>query len=79
MALILACVVSAIRKGEDIAASLPHVNPPVGPIHPLHSTLLPPIVLLSIVFYAVGFVGWAILFALRRSGVHRLDQISGSR
>jgi len=29
-----------------------------------------------IVFYAAGFAGWAILFALRRSGVHRLAQMS---
>jgi hypothetical protein len=28
-------------------------------------------------FYAAGLIGWAILFALRRSGVHRLDETSG--
>lgn len=77
MVLILACVVSAIKKGEDIAASLPHVSPPIGIIQPVHSTLLPPIVLLLAFFYAAGLIGWAILFALRRSGVHRLADMSG--
>jgi hypothetical protein len=27
-------------------------------------------------FYAAGLIGWAILFALRRSGVHRLAGMS---
>ena len=57
MTVILACVVSAIHRGEQIAASLPHDNPPLGPIQPEHSTLLPPIALLRAVFYIMGFVG----------------------
>lgn len=76
MTLILAGVIVAIQRGEEIATSLPHVNPSIGPIQPVHSTLWPPIVLVLIVFYAAGFAGWAILFALRRSGVHRLAQMS---
>lgn len=78
MALILGCVVWAIKKGEDIAASLPHVSPPIGPIQPAHSTLLPPIALYLAVFYLAGLIGWAILFALHRSGMHRLDEISSA-
>jgi hypothetical protein len=27
-------------------------------------------------FYAAGMIGWAILFAMRRSGVHRLEETS---
>lgn len=77
MMLILAGVVVAIQRGEEIAWSLPHVNPPIGPIQPVHSTLLPPVVLMALMFYAAGVVGWVILFALRRSGVHRLAQMSG--
>jgi hypothetical protein len=79
MALILACVVWAIKKGEDIAASLPHVSPPIGPIQPAHSVLLPPIALYLAIFYLAGLGGWAILFALHRSGVHRLDEISSAQ
>ncbi|HVN17414.1 MAG TPA: hypothetical protein VMU05_01535 [Dongiaceae bacterium] len=77
MALILAGVVMAIQRGEQIAVSLPHVNPQIGPIQPVHSTLLPPIVLFLLLFYLLGFVGWAIVFALRRSGIHRLADMSG--
>jgi len=76
MALILAGLVMAIQRGEQIAAS-PHVNQQIGPIQAVHSTLLPPIVLFLAVFYVLGFVGWAIVFALRRSGVHRLADVSG--
>lgn len=79
MILILCGVVVAIKKGEEIAMSLPHVNPPVGPIQPVHSTLFAPFVVLSIVFYGLGLAGWAILFALRRSGVHRLADMSGEQ
>ncbi len=77
MALILACVVWAIKMGENIAGSVPNIGPQVGPIHSVHSTLLSPIPLYLAFFYAAGLVGWAILFATRRSGVHRLADMSG--
>jgi hypothetical protein len=76
MTIILAGVVLAIEKGEAIQGSLPYVNPPIGPIHPVHSTLLPGVVLGLAIFYAAGLIGWSILFALHRSGVHRLDETS---
>ncbi|MFZ0862578.1 MAG: hypothetical protein WB781_03815 [Candidatus Sulfotelmatobacter sp.] len=74
MTIILAGVILAIERGEAIQGSLPYANPPVGPIHPVHSTLLPGVVIGLALFYAAGLIGWAILFALRRSGVHRLDE-----
>lgn len=73
MTIILAGVVLAIQKGEAIQASLPDVNPAVGPIHPAQHTLLPGIAVALIFFYVAGLIGWAVLFALRRSGSHRLD------
>jgi len=79
MTIILAGVVLAINRGEEIAASLPHVNPQIGPIQPVHSTLLPPIALLLAVVYAAGAIGWIILFAMRRSGVHRLAEMSSGQ
>jgi hypothetical protein len=80
MTIILAGVVLAIQKGEAIQASLPDVNPAIGPIHPAQHTLLPEIVIWLVSFYIAGFIGWAILFALRRSGSHRLDAMaSGQR
>jgi hypothetical protein len=77
MTIILAGVVLAIERGEAIQGSLPYANPPIGPIHPVRSTLLPGVVMGLATFYAAGLIGWAILFALRRSGVHRLDKTSG--
>ena len=59
--------------------SLPGVNSPIAPIQPAHSTMLTGLAFFSIFFYSAGLVGWAILFALRRSGVHRLDQMSGEQ
>jgi hypothetical protein len=80
MTLILGCVVTAIKRGEDIAASVPNVDPPL-PIHiqPVHSLLLGGIPLFFAFFYSAGLIGWAIMFALRRSGVHRLADMSGER
>jgi len=79
MTIILAGVMLAIKKGEDISHSLADVSPPIGPIQPGHSTLLPPIPILLAAFYVLGLAGWIILFVLRRSGVHRLDNLAGER
>ena len=79
MTLILCGVVLAIKRGEEIAISLSHVNPAIVPIQPAHSTMLTGLAFFSIFFYSAGLVGWAILFALRRSGVHRLAQMSGEQ
>jgi hypothetical protein len=79
MAIILAGVLVAIQKGESIEASLPDVSPPIGPIHPVHSTLMSGAILLWLLFVVMGMVGWAILFAMRRLGVHRLAGTSTDR
>jgi len=76
MTIILAGVVLAIQRGEAIQHSLIDANPPVGPIHPVHSTLLPGVIIGLASFYVAGLIGWAILFAMHRSGVHRLDETS---
>jgi hypothetical protein len=78
MAVILAGTVLAIEKAQAISASLPHTNPPVGPIQPAHLTFLPPVLLMFAMAYGAGVIGWALLFALKRSGVHRLSGIQGS-
>jgi len=79
MTIILAGLVLAIEKGKAIQASLPAVNPQIGPIQPEHHTLLPIIALAFAFFYVAGALGWAILFALRRSGVHRLADMSAQQ
>jgi len=79
MTIILAGLVLAIEKGKAIQASLPAVNPQIGPIQPEHHTFLPLIALAFAFFYVAGALGWAILFALRRSGVHRLADMSAQQ
>ncbi|HEY1676785.1 MAG TPA: hypothetical protein VGG04_03700 [Candidatus Sulfotelmatobacter sp.] len=79
MTIILAGVAMAIKMGEDIAGSLPHDGGQVGPIHPVHPTLLGAIPIILVSFYAMGLACWAILFALRKSGFHRLANMSGER
>jgi hypothetical protein len=77
MTIILGGVILAIQKGEAISTSLRGaVDPPIGPIHPVHSVMVGGIVLGFAFFYAAGLIGWAILFAMRRSGVHRLSETS---
>ncbi len=75
MTIIFLGVVMAIRKGEMIANSLPHVNPTIPPIVEGHSALLPPIALCVGFFYVLGLIGWLIMYALRRTGVQRLDDV----
>lgn len=78
MTLILGGVILAIQKGEAISASLRGaVEPPIGPIHPVHSVLVGGILLGFLFFYAAGLIGWTVLFAMRRSGLHRLDETAG--
>lgn len=79
MTIILAGVVLAIQKGEAIQASLPDVNPAIGPIHPAQHGLLSDIGIWLLSFYVAGLIGWAILFALRRSGSHRLDAMASGQ
>lgn len=79
MTIILAGVIVAIRKGEVIATTLPPFSQPITPIHPAHSYLLPGVIAGILFFYAVGLAGWAIVFALRRSGIHRLAEMSGEQ
>src|SRR5260370_22256682 len=78
MTVILAGVLLAIERAEAIRASVPDINPLVGPIQPVHLTILATMALMFLAVYIAGAVGWIVLFALRRSGVHRLSEISST-
>ncbi len=78
MAIILALIVVAIEKAKAIQASLPHTNPHVGPIQPAQFTLFSTLLVVLAITCAAGLLGWAILFALRRSGLHRLSEFNPS-
>jgi hypothetical protein len=75
MFVILGGVILAIEKATSIAASIPHANPTLPPIHPVPPTFPQAIAVMFAVVYVSAAVGWAVLFALRRSGVHRLGDL----
>ena len=76
MAVILAGIVLAIQKAEAIRDALPADIAPAGPMRAPHVGILTTIVLTFLMVYLAGAVAWAVLFALRRSGVHRLAEMS---
>jgi hypothetical protein len=78
MTVILAGVVLAIQRADAIRASVIDVNPPVVTIQPAHQTFLPTFALMFLGVYLVGALGWVVLFALRRSGMHRLSEMPQS-
>jgi hypothetical protein len=75
MMIILAGIVVAIEKARVIQAAYSNGNP-VVPLEAAHLTFFPTVALLLVFFYAAGAVGWAILFVLHRSGVHRLADVA---
>ena len=77
MTIILAGVMVAIKKGEAISVSVPPSSTPIGPIPLTHSVLVGGILLMFAFVYLAGMIGWLILFAMRRSGIHRLSETSG--
>jgi hypothetical protein len=74
MMIILAAVVLVIEKATAIQASVPYSNPHVGPIQSAHFTFLPTMLVILGGACLAGAIGWAILFALHRSGIHRLAE-----
>ncbi len=79
MMIILGGIVLALEKARMIQASFSDGNQLLVPMEAAHLTFFPTLVLLLVIFYAAGLVGWAILFALRRSGVHRLYELGGAQ
>lgn len=75
MIVILAAVMMAIEKAKAISASIPHANPPVGPIQPAHATIMETMLATLIWAIAAGAIGWGILYALRRTGVQQLSEM----
>jgi hypothetical protein len=74
MTIILVGVVLAIEKATAIQASVPYSYQHVGPVQPAHFTFLPTMLVIMGGACLAGAMGWAILFALHRSGLHRLAE-----
>jgi hypothetical protein len=79
MTIILAAVVMAIEKATAIQNSIPPSSQHVGPIQPAHFTFLPTLLLILAFAGVGGILGWAILFALHRSGLHRIADFDPSK
>jgi hypothetical protein len=78
MVIILAAVLFTIEKARAISVSIPHANPPVGPIHPTQAMIVQALLATLIWAIGAGAIGWAILFALHRSGVQQLSEMNPS-
>jgi hypothetical protein len=80
MAVILAGVILAIEKATAIEQSFPLAYPQqLPPIQPEHFTFFPAMAVIFLSAYAAAVIGWAVLFAMRRSGVHRLSEVPRSQ
>lgn len=78
MIVILAAVMLAIEKAKAISASIPHANPPVGPIHSAQATIVQTLLVALIWAITAGAIGWGIIYMLHRSGTHRLSEVHPS-
>lgn len=76
MSVILAAILFAMDQAKAIQSAMSSVTPPVvGPIRSADFSLFLPLLLALGAACVAGALGWAILFALRRSGIHRLSQV----
>ena len=76
MAVILAGTILAIEKCKSIVDSLHKANPQGSSLAPEQITFFGAFAAIVVASYLLALVVWAVLFALRRSGVHRLAKIS---
>jgi len=77
MVIILVGILLTIDKAKSISASVSYSRPNVGPIHAAQQLMLLPALLIILTgACVVGVVVWAILFALQRSGLHRLSDVN---
>jgi len=79
MTLILLAILMAIDKARSIQFSGPYPSPQVGPLKPAELTIVPALLIVLVAASVAGLIGWAIVFALRRSGTHRLAGMNPSQ
>ncbi len=75
MTLILIAVLMAIEKARAIQLSVPPSHQDVGPIQSASFTVVPTFGLWLGMGCVVGAIAWAVVYALRRSGVQRLEEL----
>lgn len=78
MLVILAAVVYTIEKAKSLQQVLPSSSPALGPIAPTHVAVIPSFFAGLAVVLSCAALGWLIVFAFRRSGLHRLSNLDTS-
>jgi hypothetical protein len=78
MLVILAAVIYTIEKAKSLQYVLPSSSPAFGPVEPTHVAIVPTFFLALAVVLSCAALGWAIVFAFRRSGLHRLSNLDTS-
>ncbi len=76
MTVILLAIIFTIEKARAIQLSVPETHQQVGPIQSGSLTVLPTFGLLLVLGCAAGAIAWAIAFAMKRSGVQRIEELS---
>lgn len=79
MTVILVAVVMAIEKARAISLSVPPSHQQVPPIQSANFTVVPTFALLWVMGCAVGAIAWGVAYALRRSGLQRLEELKGEK
>jgi hypothetical protein len=79
MTLILVAVLMAIEKARAIQLSVPPSHQDVGPIQSANFTVVPTFALWLVLGGVVGAIAWAAVYAMRRSGVQRLEELKGAK
>ncbi len=74
MLLSFVAVVYAIAQAAALSQALPHQNPVLN-LSVVRVTLPGGILVLFAIAYLVGMLGWAVAFALHRSGAERLERM----
>lgn len=76
MSIIFVAILVAMDRAKAIQDSvIPYASPHVGPLRPLDLTVLPSLLMVLVGACGAAAIGWAILYALRRSGVQRLSEL----
>jgi hypothetical protein len=78
MIVILAGIALAINKAEAIRSALPAEITPAGPMWAPHVSILTTMALTFLLVDLAAAVTWLVLFALRRSGLHRLAEVASA-
>lgn len=74
MTIILVAVLLTIEQAEMVSHA--YADYQGGPLHWVEVSVLPAFLIALVLACVVGAIGWAIVFALRRSGMHRLSEVN---